>query len=105
MKKERCREYLPQGGGCRGYVPQGKSLESFTARLMHLCRYCYRMRFGEHSHGKVNTSMLNSAQIRERFIRFHREPAKRLYAPAFYKGMAGILEDLVEGIRKLRGII
>ncbi|HLD35733.1 MAG TPA: hypothetical protein VJC37_03350 [Planctomycetota bacterium] len=110
---ERCRNHMPCGAGCTGHVPRvkpgalttEKQLEAFTCSLLHLCRYCYRMRFGPRSHGKVNTSMLNSAQIRERFIRFHREPAKRLYAPAFYKGMAGILEDLVEGIRKLRGII
>jgi len=44
-KKERCREYLPCGAGCPGYVPQGKSLESLAARLMHLCRYCYRAKF------------------------------------------------------------
>ena len=76
----KCREEL-----CRGKVPKGKGVESLSARLMGLCLYCYRMRFGPRSHGKVNTSMLNSAQIRERFIRFHREPAKRFYAPAFYK--------------------
>ena len=44
-KRERCREYLPQGGGCRGYVPGGKGLESFACQLLHLCKYCSRMKF------------------------------------------------------------
>jgi len=51
--RERCREYLPQGGGCRGYVPSVKKgalttqrqLESWTCQQMHLCRNCYRERF------------------------------------------------------------
>jgi len=82
--RERCREYLPCGTGCPGYVPQGKSLKSLAARLMGLCRYCYNMRFHQLKHGKVRQE-LNSAQIRERHLRIHREPAKRLYEPAFYK--------------------
>lgn len=91
-ERERCREYMPCGAGCPGYVPRVKKgaltterqMEAFTCSLMHLCRYCYRMRFGPHSHGKVK-QYLNSAQIRERHLRIHREPAKRLYKRAFYK--------------------
>ena len=48
--RERCREYLPPENGkpergCLNFVPQGKSFEATAARLMHLCKYCYRARF------------------------------------------------------------
>ena len=54
-KRERCREYLPCGAGCTGHVPKVKDgaltterqLEAFACLLLHLCRYCYRMRFPE----------------------------------------------------------
>ncbi|MEW6027602.1 MAG: hypothetical protein AB1599_09960 [Planctomycetota bacterium] len=109
--RERCREYLPNGRGCRGYVPQVKTpceamvgsiqpaaeahreagplttkrqMEAFTCSLMHLCRYCYRMRFGPHRRGKIKNE-LNSAQIRRRHLRFHKEPARRLYRPSFFR--------------------
>jgi len=40
IDSERCREEL-----CTGLVPQGKSLRDRTCRILHLCRYCYRMKF------------------------------------------------------------
>jgi hypothetical protein len=85
----KCKEYL-----CNGNVPEVKKgaltsqrqIEAFACHQLRMCRYCYRMRFGfgEHSHGKVRQG-LNSAQIRERHLRIHREPAKRFYQPSFYK--------------------
>lgn len=40
--KEKCRE-----DKCNSPVPQGKSWIARICRLLHLCRYCYRMKFPE----------------------------------------------------------
>ncbi|MFH1231439.1 MAG: hypothetical protein V1709_08085 [Planctomycetota bacterium] len=75
----KCREEL-----CNGNVPQGKGLKSLAAKALGLCRYCYNMNYHTPKRGKVKQE-LNSAQIRERHLRIHREPAKRFYEPKFYK--------------------
>jgi len=70
--------------GCRKRVAGGNSLISYAARALGYCLYCYQGNFTPTKRVSIK-KYLNPAQIRERHLRIHKEIARDLYDPAFFR--------------------
>jgi len=90
----KCKEYL-----CNGKVPRGKGLESSTARLLGLCRYCYRMKVAPKRPKKDEPVKQDGERP---LTPYEREMAERyqfegmealLWSPEFHKEWKDYLKD------------
>jgi ribosome-binding protein aMBF1 (putative translation factor) len=89
----RCKE-------CGKRVPsQGKSVESFACQKLNLCRYCYRVKFGEPPRRRLPALRQGSQRLlsygqRRRLIRRQFEGMEALiWEPEFYQEWLDSLEE------------
>jgi len=90
----KCKEYL-----CNGKVPKGKSLESFACQSLHLCKYCYRMKFPKRKMWNLPVCRQGSQKLLSYGERRYLERRKYdalaifLWSPEFFYEVMDALDD------------
>jgi ribosome-binding protein aMBF1 (putative translation factor) len=78
---------------CGRLVPGGESVVSYACQKLGLCRYCYKGEFPQNHSRRRIKKYLNPYQIRARHLRVHKEIARDIYDPAFFREWLELWEE------------